>query len=149
MGLDGFAMSNLGLGTEMTSAQMASQAEQLAQKDSLIKIKDVEESAEKQEIKRKKKDEQEQSETPFEDGFEEKQDGEAESETPKKGLISEKDFEKKDPKEFSVRINPKTNRIELFNNKDDNVLETINANDLMGLISKLDTASGILVNRKI
>lgn len=149
MGLDGFAMGNLGLGTDMTSAQMASQAEHLAKKESQIKIKNIEESAQDTGVKRKK-DEEQNNGNQFNDGFK-NDDGQAEdeSENQRRSLLTEKDFENKDPKEFSVRINPKTDLVELFNNKDEKILETITANDLMGLVSKLDGASGILVNRKI
>lgn len=154
MSLDGFAMSNLGLGTEMTSAQMANQAEQLAKKESQFKIKDIEESAKDQGVKRKK---EESENNQFYDGLEDKkdeaeeteEDNEAESSPQYIGNITEKDFENRDPKDFSVRINPKTGWVELINNKEDKILETISAKDLMGMVSNLDGASGILVNRKI
>ena len=41
MGLDGLSMGNLGLHKEVTSAQMANQAEQLANRESGFKVKDV------------------------------------------------------------------------------------------------------------
>lgn len=154
MGLDGFAMSNLGLSTEMTSAQMANQAEHLAKKESEVKIKDIEESTKDQEVKRKK-DEEQDNETPFNDGFTEEEGEEPQNkddsdrQNQHKLALVEKDLETHDPKEFSVRINPQTDLVELFNNKEEKILETISANDLMELISKLDGASGILVNRKI
>lgn len=144
MGLDGFSMGNLGLNTDMTSIQMASQVEHLAQKGNEFVIKDVSELAEDGGVKRK--EEQSKQEQEFNDGFREKKNQDNEEE---KSALREKDFENKDPREFSVRINPETELVELFNNKDSKVLETITPKDLMGLISKLDSASGILVNRKI
>lgn len=141
MGLDGFSMGNLGLNAELTSIQMASQMEQLAQKGSEFKIKDVTESAEKDSIKQKEEDD---AKNQFNDGFTENKNNEDEN---KNALVE--DIETKDPKEFSVRINPETELIELFNSKDEQVLETISATDLMQVVSKLDGASGILVNRKI
>lgn len=144
MGLDGFSMGNLGLNTDMTSIQMASQVEHLAQKGNEFVIKNIAELAEDGGVKRK--EEQSKQEQEFNDGFRDKQDKNKEEE---KNALIEKDFENKDPKEFSVRINPETELVELFNNKDSKVLETITPKDLMGLISKLDSASGILVNRKI
>lgn len=142
MGLDGFSMGNLGLNTDLTSIQMANQVEHLAQKGSEFKIKDVTESAEKGGVKSKDEEPQDQ----FSDGFKEQNDKNSEDENKHTSI---EDFENKDPREFSVRINPETDLIELFNNKDETLVETISAQDLMNLISKLDGASGILVNRKI
>lgn len=147
LGLDGFSMGNLGLNTDMTSAQMANQAEHLANKEFEVKIKDVEQLAEEQLIKRKEEDSEEKHAR--EDAKKKEQNQEQEPEDENLSLLNEKDFESKDPREFSVRINPRTEMIELFNNKEERILETISATDLMHLISKLDSASGILINRKI
>lgn len=144
MGLEGFSMGNLGLNADITSAQMAVQSELLAQRESEIKIKNVEEMAEDGGVR--SKDEPSENDKQFNDGLE-KKDDENKDET--ESTFSEKDFENRNPKEFSVRINQETEMVELFNNKNDKILETINAKDLMGLMSKLDGASGILVNRKI
>ncbi len=149
MGLDGFSMGNLGLNADMTSAQMANQVEHLANKENKFKIKDVEESEKDQGVKRKEEDEEAQKQ--FYDGLEEKKEEEEEKkeEIQTKSFLTEKDFENRDPIEFAVRVNPKTELVELFSNKDNKILETISAPDLMELISKLDSASGVLVNRKI
>lgn len=148
MGLDGFSMGNLGLNANMTSAQMAAQVEHLAQKESEIKIKDVNEMAQDQGINRKK--EQSENQNQFKDNKKESdQNDEDEVNNKIFNKLSEKDFENKDPREFSVRINNETDMIELFSNKEGKVLETISANDLMKVISKLSNASGVLVNRKI
>lgn len=148
MGLDGFSMGNLGLNADLTSAQMAAQAQQLAQKESEIKIKDVTESEKNELVKRKEKEPDEDQQ--FSDGFREKKEDEQEQDdNGQLSLLSENDFVNKDPSEFSVRINNDTEMIELFSNKDEKILETISATDLMSLISKLNSASGILINRKI
>ena len=70
MGLDGFSMGNLGLNTDMTSAQMANQAEQLAKKGSEFKIKNVSELLKENGVK--EKEEQKQNKNQFNDGFKEK-----------------------------------------------------------------------------
>ncbi len=145
MGLDGFSMGNLGLNIDMTSAQMANQAEQLAKKGSEFKIKNVSELLKENGVK--EKEEQKQNKNQFNDGFKERKNDDNNNEEQR--LLNEKSFENKNPKEFSVRINSETELIELFNNKDEKVLETISAQDLMELVSKMDSASGILVNRKI
>ena len=64
MGLDGFSMGVLGLNTEMTSAQMANQAEQMAQKESQFKIKNINESAEKNGVKEKTDEQREEQNSP-------------------------------------------------------------------------------------
>ena len=148
MGLDGFSMGNLGLNNDLTSAQMANQAEQLAKKGSEFKVKDVSQLPREKGV-RIKEDESE-SKQHFDDGFKNKKNDDDDSNNNEEQLaLIEKSFENKNPREFSVRINPETELIELFNNKTDKVLETINAQNLMGLVSKMNNASGILVNRKI
>lgn len=147
MGLDGFSMGNLGLNADMTSAQMANQAEQLAKKESQFKIKDVESSDEGQGIKRK--EEQDEDKNEFQDGFKNKEESEKQEDKFKSGGLTEKDLEDQDLKEFSVRVNQQTELVELFNNKNDKVFETISATELVQLVSKLDGVSGVLVNRKI
>lgn len=144
MGLDGFSIGNLGLNTNVTSAQLASQVEHLAMKESEIKIKDVTELAEDAGVKRKDKDADNNNQ--FQDGFKKNAD-EHEDETPSN--IDEKEIESKDPRDFSVRLNPDTGMVELYNNKEERILETISPKDLMHMVAKLNSASGILVNRKI
>lgn len=159
MGLDGFSMGNLGLKPELTSAQMATQAEQLAQKESEFKIKDVTNLAKDNGVKRKEESENGKNHQ-FNDGFKKSEDEEETDETlSEEGLdyiqdyspskLSEKEFESRNPKDFYLQVNPQTEMVELVSSRDGKILETINANDLMGVISKLNGASGILVNRKI
>lgn len=142
MGIDGFSMGNLGLSNEMTSVQMATQAEQLAQKGNEFIIKDVKEMVEDGGVKRKEEDAESEEKG---NRFNKKKNKREED----KNQLTENEFEDKDPKEFSVRLNPETELVELYNTKDEKVLQTIPPKDLMELISKLDSASGILVNRKI
>lgn len=147
MGIDGFSMGALGLNTDLSSTQLAAQADIIADKEFEIKVKDVDESAEEQAIKEKnhqkdknKKDKKQQNQdSDFQD---------EEEENDSLGLVSVKDFEN-NPKEFGIRINTQTEMIELYSTVDKRIMETISADDLMHLIAKLDSASGILVNRKI
>lgn len=143
MSVDGFLMGNLGLTSELSSAQMASQSEHLAKKESEIKIKDVEESEKDGGVKSKQEDEENNQE--FNDGFTKREETESDSEDPQ----TEKDFSNSDPHEFSIRINSETEMVELLNNKNGKIVESIDAQDLMQVVAKLDNASGILVNKKI
>jgi len=142
MGIDGLSMANLGLHKEVTSAQMANQAEQLAGKGLEFKIKDIGELSKEKGVERKE-DGSSQGGGSFEENLKEDEQNDF------KEKFDEKRFKTEDAKEFSVRINPKTEMVELFNNKESKIIETISASDLMQLISKLDSASGIIVNRKI
>ena len=143
MGLDGFSMANLGLHRDLTSAQIASNTEESAKKGTEIKIKDVTNLAERNGIERKEGDGNAGG-----GGFSGKKK-QQEEEDSQESKITEEFLEQHNPKEFSVRINPNTEMIELFNNKTKKIIETISAQDLMMLISKMESASGVLVNRKI
>lgn len=144
MSIDGFAMSNLGLNRDLSSAtQLMTQTEFSIAKEAEVKIKDVTNSAAKQGIKDKEGDGGYGGSSAFAKDEEEEQEEEV------RRRFNEHEFENRDPKEFSVRINPKSDMIELYNNTTQKIVETISANDLMGLISKLNSASGILVNKKI
>lgn|SRR5574344_323854 len=150
MGLDGFSMGNLGLNTELTPTQLASQVEFSTQKEAEIKIRDPEQSAEDAAVKEKQEQEK-QRQQEFNDGF--KQNSESEEDSPEENEEQEKqrqqEFESKDVKEFSIKLNPQTETVEIYNRETGRTLETMNAKDLSHLVSKLDTASGVLINRKI
>lgn len=142
MGIDGFSMGNLGLNNEMTSVQMATQAEQLAQKGHEFIIKDVKGMDKDGGVKRK--EENAESEENNNAGLKKRK-----KQSQENNNSTETELENLGAKEFSVRLNPETELVELYSVKDEKVLQTIPPSDLMELISKLDSASGILVNRKI
>lgn len=163
MGLDGFSMGNLGLNTDLTSAQMANQADHLAQKGSEFRIKDITQTAEDTGIKwreenkennqqfQKNKKKQEEDENSQEQRTDEEQNVLSSYATSEaiRTLVSASEFESKDPKDFSLRLTRGSDVIELYNNKNGQVVETIKAEELMELMAKLHNPAGILVNRKI
>lgn len=149
MGLDGFSMGNLGLHRDLTSAQMSNQAEVLATKGLEFKVKTIGEAGAGKGIARREEGSSGGGGSSGKESKEEQDQQNQEAEQSARSSINVEEFEKQDPREFSVRINAQTEMIELFNNKDKKTIETISAKDLMVLISKLDSASGILVNRKI
>lgn len=159
MGLDGFSISDLRIHKEVTSAQMSNDAERFASEGSDVQIKDVGSMAKDSEIKRKEDSDEEEKDNrkekkgeDFEDFFEESTE---DTVKPTQFIDVEKEEDFVDPLEgknindYAVRINPKTEIIELYNKNDKKVLETITAEELMNLIVKLNSASGILVNKKI
>ena len=144
MGLDGFSMGILGLNADMTSAQMAGQAEHIARKESETIIKDVTKTLDSPEVKVDDEEEDENFQEESKNKKKKKHD-----ELDFDSSITPEEFDAQNVKEFSVRINPKTEMVELFSNVNNRIIETISPDDLMTLLSKLNSASGILVNRKI
>lgn len=137
MGLDGFSISNLGLHKEFTSAQLASNAEALAKKGTQFSIKNVDSIAEKQKIKEKESDDETQKqELTYSEGeaYENEEDDEEETE---------------DIKKYSVKLNNSSQLIELIDIENEQIIETISPADLIKLVSKLNSTSGILVNKEI
>lgn len=142
MGIDGFSMGNLGLHKEVTSAHRANEAEHLALKGMEFKIKDVGELSKGKKVKIRNDEEHKKNKR--------QQPQPDKDETDLTEIhIEDVDFEDTDPKNFSVRINKDTELIELVDNQNKRVIETITANELMFLVSKLNSASGVLVNKKI
>ena len=141
MGLDGFTMKNISPHNELTSAQLANNAEALAQKGNQRIIKDVESLAEKQKTKNKEFEEDDESVYYIFNKDEESEDELSQNNKKQK---------KRDPnKKYTVKLNKKTQLIELIDIEQNKVIETILPNDLIKLVSKLNETSGILVNKKV
>lgn len=139
MGLDGFSMTNLGLHKELTSSQLATNAEVLAAKGTERSIKTVNDLSSKQRTRNKEFEEEDEIPVYY---FEEDEKEDNQGEGKEKKQNSE-------PKKYTVKLNNKTQLIELVDLERNRVIETISPNDLIKLVSKLSSTSGILVNRKI
>lgn len=156
MGLDGFSISDLRMRKEPTSAQYANTVERHVAEGAEVKIKDVGGMAKDGEIKRKEdndenpKNKNKKQNQNFEDFFE---DTTGQNSADLIDTEKEEDFvdpfKDKNIRDFAVRINSKTEMIELYNKNDKKVVETITAEELMEVIAKMKSASGILVNKKI
>src|SRR5574344_721769 len=113
MGLDGFSMSNLGLHRDLTSAQMASQAEQIVQKE-LQSNQVVGQLSKKQKVERKKQKD-ENDETEFQDVYYQQEEEEEEDKQPlkeeKPDIIKSAE---EGAKAFSVRVNESEHVVELY-----------------------------------
>lgn len=139
MGLDGFSISNLGLHKEFTSAQLASNADALAKKGTEFSIKNVDGLAKKQKVS--EKDSDDDSDNPELSYYEDDEDNDNEE---------NEDSENQDEaRRYSVKINNSSQLIELIDTENNQIIETISPNDLIKLVSKLNSTSGILVNREI
>lgn len=146
MGLDGFSISQLGLHRDLTSAQLASQADEIAKIDSEQKIEDITTAAAKKGIRQREGDGSNGSAGGFSKFYKENQE---EDELGDEEDLSHLDFSSKDPKDFGVRVNPRTEMVELYNIKTKKIVEAISAGDLMQLIARLNGTSSILVNKRV
>ena len=151
MGMDGLSMANTGALKESTSADYTNRTEQSVQGDPTNNTKQVQttsvnpritEKEEEQEEQKKRKGKQESQEE-FEDGLVEPEETEED--------FSELDIEDLDNpnKEFYVKLNAKDDIIELYDSATDRLVETISGNELGELVSKLNMASGIFINKKV
>ena len=150
MGMDGLSMANTGAVREQTSADMTNRAEQIVQLDPSNDSKQVQTTSTNKRVS--EKDEQEENEkggarreAPGEETFE---DGLVETEQEEE---QEFDIEELDNpnKNFYVKLNAKDDIIELYESSTDRLIETISGNELQSLVSKLNMASGIFVNKKV
>ncbi len=144
MGLDGFSMGNLPIKQEKTSSQMASEAKQLAAKGNNLVIKNISSLAEKQKSSKKMMEDQNQEPVYYfeKDNIDDGQLNESSENRIEYDSVNAK-------KKYKVKLNNKTQLIELIDIETGKIIETITPTDLVKLVSKLNSTSGILVNRRI
>ena len=158
MSVDGFSMSSLGLPKDITSAQAAVTSEQSINSGNEKIVGKIDRALNKK-INNDEKEENQRNKY-FNDGFKEENE-EDEEENNNEETSIDKD-EKitgqkarnykttiKDPENVVIKINKKTDKIELYNSVTKKIIESINANDFIEMINKLDYNSGILVNKSI
>lgn len=152
MGMDGLSMANTGAIKESTSADYASRTEQTIQADPTNDRKQVQNTSTNRAVREKDEDEgsskqeqQAQEEEEFDDGIvepEEETDAEIDE-------IAELEDIENPNKEFYVKLNSKSDTIELYDSSTDRLIETISGNELGELVKKLNMASGIFINKKV
>lgn len=132
MGLEGFSMKNLGAyHSNVPSSHIAFDVKETAKIGHEKQIKDVDESEKWEKI-----DGEDSEEYSGTGGYSEGQQNNEENDN---------DSDKK----FDVKLNPQTNLIELYDIENNKLIETITPQELITLIKNLNSASGILVNKKI
>ena len=161
MSVDGFSIASLGLPKEITSAQVAANAEHVAQMGNEKVVGKIDRALNK---KINNDEEKEHKNQYFEDGFKQSDDEEEEKEEDKKRESEENttgDFIEpnnsvgyrppviKDPENIVIRYNNKTEKVELFDKVTKKTVESIKTDEFVEMINKLDYNSGVLVNRKI
>ena len=148
MGMDGLSMSNTGALKESTSADFTARTEQSMQADKTNDAKQVQNLSTNQRVKEKEEGEEsskkKKGESPEEEEFED-------------GLHTEEELEEhfdiqdlENPnKDFYVKLNAKDDIIELYDSSTNRLVETISGNELRELVTKLNMASGIFINKKV
>ena len=149
MGMDGLSIANTGAIKEQTSAEYTGRVEQSVISGATNSSQQVQGLANNQRVREKEEGEnnKKQGQTlpqqeEFQDGLVEQQ---AEEETPE---FDVEDFENPN-KEFYVKLNIKDDIIELYDNSNDRLIESISGSELGELVKKLNMASGIFVNKKV
>ncbi len=161
MSVDGFSMSSLGLPKDITSAQAAITTENGVLTGN-EKIVDKIDRALNKKINNDEKEEGKKNQY-FSDGYaeddEENEDDEEqkqeENSVNKDEKISYKNAKKyksliiNDPENIVIKVNNNSDKIEMYNKVTKKTIETINANDFLEMINKLDYNSGVILNKSI
>ncbi len=151
MGMDGLSIANTGIIKESTSAEITGRTEQAIHANPANNNKQVQTTSTNRSIREKDDDEGSKKQKKF-DSEEEFQDGLVETnedelfEDTEEFDVSE--FENPN-KDFYVKLNAKDDIIELYDSLTNRLIETISGSELKGLVSKLNMASGIFVNKKV
>ena len=168
MSVDGFSMSSLGLPKDITSAQMAASTEQAVLNAGEKVVGKIDKVLNKR-IDNNTDDEKEKNQF-FEDGFQKDEEDEDEEneeneenaqhqsflntdEEFKDGIEKKKRKYKapviKDPENITIRFNNDLNNIELYNIVTNKTVESIQTEEFVSMVNKLDYNSGILLNKNI
>lgn len=170
MSVDGFSMANLGLPKDITSAQMAASTEQAVLNASERVVGKIDRALNKK-IDNNTDEEKEKNKF-FEDGFQdddEDDDENSEDENQENaketslnanevfddGIARKKRNQRykppviKDPENITIRFNNDLNNIELYNIVTNKTVESIDTEDFVNMVNKLDYNSGIFVNKNI
>lgn len=158
MSVDGFSIANFNLPKDITSAQAAATAEQVVFTGNEKVVGKIDKALNKKINNDEEKGNQNKF---FEDAYEESKDeNEDEEENDESGIDKDKRLSTKsakryknlvinDPENVVIKINSKTDKIELYNKSTNKILESIKAQDFLDMINKLDYNSGIMVNLNI
>lgn len=164
MSVDGFSMSSLGLPKDITSAQAAVTAQNGVFSSSDKSIGKIDRILNKRINNDEEKEHQKNNF--FNDGYseEDEEDENKDEESKEESGNSSVDIDKKlsardaarykaeqlqNPEQISVKFNPAEEKIILYNNVTKKTLESINPDDFLEMINKLDYNSGVLVNKSI
>ncbi len=152
MGIDGFSMSNLGLNRNLTSAQLANEAEMTANQALENQIADVDGVGKKEKAGRKDPDAAFNGTIPFIGEPKEKDDEESsneqEKESPQEQQMSSNEEEDDDGNQYHFKLNNE-GLIEVWDSTTDSVVKTISPEDASNTLLHMSKIPGIFVNKEI
>ncbi len=155
MSVDGFSMASIGMPKDITSAQAALSTEHGINIGNEKVVGKIDRALNKK-INNEEKEEKNRRNQDFKDGYDENEEDEEKKDiVDKDEKITGKKAKElkitaiKDPQNVVLYFNNKTEKVELYNKVTKKILESINVNDFVEMINKLDYNSGILVNKTI
>ena len=153
MGIDGFSMSNLGLHRNLTSAQLANEAEDTARQSLENQMADVDGVGKREKVGKKDEDAAFNGMVPFIPADEQEQEDE-EQPSDFQGendnvLVSDDDEDsEEDVSNYHFRYN-RQGMIEISNSETKEILKTITPEQARKALLNIDEIPGFLVNKKI
>lgn len=154
MALDGFSIKQVGFGQDNTSAQMAKATESAIKKGS--ENKDVETISMSGESKAVTINEDETGKGNRKQNQKDKSQDSEDEVSQNAYIVDVKGAKPRDlqyytqfSEKLAIRLNKRTEAIELYDKDTKKTVETISASDLVKLIEHLNISSGVLVNKKI
>ena len=152
MGIDGFSMSNLGLNRNLTSAQMANEAEMTANQALENQIADVDGVGKKEKAGRKDPDAAFNGTIPFIGEPKEKDDeenpNEQENEPQQEQQVSSNEEDDDEGNQYHFKLNNE-GLIEVWDSTTDSVVKTISPEDASNTLLHMSKIPGIFVNKEI
>lgn len=151
MGIDGFSMSNLGLQRNMTSAQLANEAEVTARQSLENQIADVDGVGKREKVGKKDEDAAFNGMVPFIPNDENNNEspnegGENKNQQPPVDYSVLVDDEEVDKYHFRFNAN---DMIEIWDTETNQVVKTISPDMARNVIANIEELPGVLVNKKI
>ena len=154
MGIDGFSMSNLGLNRNLTSAQMANEAEATANQALENQIADVDGIGKKEKAGRKDPDAAFNGTIPFiPDNKEDTENNGQDSPEPDNNqgeqiVLSQDDEDNEDGSQYHFKMNSE-GMIEVWDSVTNSIAKTISPEDAANTLMNLSKIPGIFVNREV
>ena len=153
MGIDGFSMSNLGLNRNLTSAQLANEAEMTANQALENQIADVDGVGKKEKAGRKDPDAAFNGTIPFiaepkEDEESDTPEQQEESDAEQSQNLAEEDDEDDEGDQYHFKLNDQ-GLIEVWDASTNSVVKTISPEDATNTLLHISKAPGIFVNKEV
>lgn len=153
MGIDGFSMSNLGMQRNLTSSQLANEADSLARQALENQIADVDGVGKREKAGAKDKDAAFNGMVPFIPSEEENEDEQQEDDNAVvQEVITESsqsdDEDDEEYEKYSFKYNDK-GMIEIWDSETNKILRTISPEEACNVVGKFEKVPGFLVNKSI